>query len=55
MKRRAKSDSALRKAKPILTSAEDSSYFEPFSSLSNEYLVHFIRLMEAYQATEETE
>jgi len=37
---------------PILSCAEDSSYFEPLSSLSNEYLVHFTRLMEDYKAAE---
>ena len=38
---------------PISSSAEDRFYFEPFLSLSSEYLVHFTRLMEAYQAEEE--
>jgi len=38
--------------KPIVC-AEDGFYFEPLSSLSSEYLVHFTRLMEAYQAEEE--
>lgn len=37
----------------IISCAEDRFYFEPFSSLSSEYLVHFTRLMETYQAEEE--
>ena len=36
-----------------IVSAEDDSYFEPLSDLSSEYLVHFTRLMEAYQGEEE--
>lgn len=38
----------------ICIGAEDDSYFEPLSDLSSEYLVHFTRLMEAYQAEEKS-
>ena len=49
----AKMNKKLLKILTISSCAEDSSYFEPFSALSSEYLVHFIRLMEAYQAAKE--
>ena len=35
---------------PISSCAEDDSYFEP---LSDNYLVHFTRLMEVYQSKSE--
>ena len=35
---------------PNLSCAEDGSYFEP---LSDNYLVHFTRLMEVYQSKSE--
>lgn len=47
---KAKMNIILSKILTISFSAEDDSYFEP---LSDNYLVHFTRLMELYQSKSE--